>query len=1342
VGIAVNDKIGFVLCRCCNEKVNGNDLKKHFRSKDHHNAAQLCQLPEESYAFGVASTDDYARRLLEEYPLLKAASADREEYFPTSKDPTGICCLPIVYGWACLKDECLKENFGAIQESVFKSGTHSKHKKVRAFLQIQKFRMTDNRSLTVLAETIEYVSPLLPAFAWNDDSNLLNRFDKVLRDFAKLPVTMPTSSARASTADEKLRKNLKPFFTKALFTEFMATHRDWKLVIECIKAPTDCDSSESKLQRALQMTLKTFLIQYSQEIPKQNRYIRINIKGRTSGDIKRDEMFFPISNSSAKDYAELIYPMMRLVLALLDISDAKIGSSYPEMRSILSNIEGFHAAVSTLKLALDAIASTLPLTPSEACLTALFTVSKLLCLQVYDELAKHSNCFFFQYMAIHSMSIKTPSKEESDDEGVGDAEDNRFVVFGRAKEVERTCAALMYFIRLTAMLQYINHFRLGSTTSDREMVLKSVQELCNSPASTVHSIMNLANANPDKGYNPSVSYGVGSGGLPRYDELHLRSGKVVSLEMLSKALRGLLEKLKVQQKKLYRNLSFPDDLRPLISEYTDEDSRDHRFGDGAANKSLHRLATTYWINIMKLITTGAGVDSIRSIDDIKNLALDAELTKEFLKDVCEYHRLLFTLIHILQSTPGRASEQETVTTGNILVDGVIVKRSTFWHPHYQAILMLYVYNKSEAHDDVVRFITGDLANCFIFDQVILRFTLATVGFLRQAISADKCDHFGEFRLKTRYLSFLFIDCYSGEELNGDTFRNLVTKTLFETLNLRLEFSELRQILATFINQVVKAESNSSSKENQLVQLAAKGMGHSILTHFDEYDVNAANRGLDPRRIAYVFAFTMLCQRLLLGESSREIEERPGNVIGETIVSAATPKYSPSSDELREDRRPKASTSPITGLGDYHTSEYGRFSLDKTVHRRTVDEQIMAVELLTHCYGPSATFKCPAQAELILQVLASLKLTKDKVFVLPTASGKSGAIFVVVEREIRLARTENRLTRVTIVVVPLNALAEDLCNHSKKIGHNAVRYTGHESLNDEVECDVLYVTPEGVVANAVMRYIIKLAAADRLALIVIDEFHDMFSSMTYRNCLDAVRFLGQFGKASMVFLTATLPQEAYEVLKRFLGFESLEIERFPSEPTNISFMVKKLPNSMNIIEGALELCMMIAENYDTSLEYNRVVLFEPTIAGANALYDKLKKHGLHAGIYHAKLETKVKEEMLSKWNTFCGTEIHFMVATSAFGLGISNEKCFGVIFAGMPYTSLDFVQQSGRAGRAIGSHSFSILLWNENHLLKRKMFNNEKMKTLEVASELARSGAIPVFKALQDAMEKVCVENTV
>src|SRR5580704_1342706 len=317
----------------------------------------------------------------------------------------------------------------------------------------------------------------------------------------------------------------------------------------------------------------------------------------------------------------------------------------------------------------------------------------------------------------------------------------------------------------------------------------------------------------------------------------------------------------------------------------------------------------------------------------------------------------------------------------------------------------------------------------------------------------------------------------------------------------------------------------------------------------------------------------------------------------------------------------------------------------------------AREILRRVFG-HAEFR-GLQAGVIAEALAG----RNALAVLPTGGGKSVCYQIPALMRPGLA----------LVVSPLIALMSDQVEALKQAGVAAARMDSNLDLNErdatwrrveDGELKLLYVAPEGLMSEAVMRRLRGLP----LALIAIDEAHCV--SQWGHDFRPDYRALGRlaelFPGVPRLALTATADartrvdirselrlEDAREFVASFARPElALFAEHKQRAGRRVAELVKARPGRSGIV-------------YAGSRE------------GTETLAEELATQGIAAKAYHAGLDRRVRAERLA-W--FLAEDGAVMVATIAFGMGIDKPDVRFVIHADPPASIEAYWQEVGRAGR--------------------------------------------------------------
>ncbi len=127
-----------------------------------------------------------------------------------------------------------------------------------------------------------------------------------------------------------------------------------------------------------------------------------------------------------------------------------------------------------------------------------------------------------------------------------------------------------------------------------------------------------------------------------------------------------------------------------------------------------------------------------------------------------------------------------------------------------------------------------------------------------------------------------------------------------------------------------------------------------------------------------------------------------------------------------------------------------------------------------------------------------------------------------------------------------------------------------------------------------------------------------------------------------------------------------------------------------------------------------IVYAATRKDAESLAEELGERGVRAEAYHGGLRAKLRDEVQQR---FMDGELHCVVATTAFGMGVDKADVRWVFHAA-PADSLDsYYQELGRSGRD-GDASRSVLFYRPEHLGVRRFFAGSGQVDEEVLERVA------------------------
>ncbi|MDB5451569.1 MAG: recQ [Caulobacteraceae bacterium] len=318
----------------------------------------------------------------------------------------------------------------------------------------------------------------------------------------------------------------------------------------------------------------------------------------------------------------------------------------------------------------------------------------------------------------------------------------------------------------------------------------------------------------------------------------------------------------------------------------------------------------------------------------------------------------------------------------------------------------------------------------------------------------------------------------------------------------------------------------------------------------------------------------------------------------------------------------------------------------------------AREILRRTFG-HADFR-GLQAGVIGELLAG----RSAVAVLPTGGGKS------------LCYQIPALVRpgLALVVSPLIALMSDQVAALQQSGVAAEKLDSNTAPQDRAETwrriedgalDLLYVSPEGLMAGAMLERLSRLP----IALVAVDEAHCV--SQWGHDFRPEYRTLGRlaqvFPHAPRLAVTATADARTREDIRNELGLTGAAefVDSFARPELQLAAERKQGRGSARVLE-------LVGERRGRS-----GVVYAGSRDSTDAIAAALIQTGVPAQAYHAGLDKTVRSERLER---FLQADEAVMVATIAFGMGIDKPDVRYVIHADPPGSIEAYWQEVGRAGR--------------------------------------------------------------
>ncbi len=356
---------------------------------------------------------------------------------------------------------------------------------------------------------------------------------------------------------------------------------------------------------------------------------------------------------------------------------------------------------------------------------------------------------------------------------------------------------------------------------------------------------------------------------------------------------------------------------------------------------------------------------------------------------------------------------------------------------------------------------------------------------------------------------------------------------------------------------------------------------------------------------------------------------------------------------------------------------------------------------------------PLQAEVIESILAR----QDSLVIVATGGGKSLCFQLPALRQ----------QGITLVISPLLSLME---NHIQDLRQKQLpAATIHSSMSSSDRRQVLYslpklrllyLSPETLLSPPVWQ---KLIQPDlKINGLILDEAHvlvqwgDSFRPDFRR--LGAVRQElnkskpNDHGRISISAFTATADANAQQQLISCLQLESPKRINTSPYRSNLSLGIAIAWSVAN--RNGQTLKFVGDHPNQTGLIYIR------SRRGAEDLAVWLNSKGIKTQPYHAGLPSMERRYLEQAWQT---GELPFVVATSAFGMGIDKSNVRWILHYEAPLTLSEYIQEVGRGGRD-GKFAKALMLVSEPTGLldgsdrqRQEFYLQGAIKQIQIAQEL-------------------------
>ena len=355
------------------------------------------------------------------------------------------------------------------------------------------------------------------------------------------------------------------------------------------------------------------------------------------------------------------------------------------------------------------------------------------------------------------------------------------------------------------------------------------------------------------------------------------------------------------------------------------------------------------------------------------------------------------------------------------------------------------------------------------------------------------------------------------------------------------------------------------------------------------------------------------------------------------------------------------------------------------------------------------FGYPSFRESQKEIIQSLLMKKDTLGILPTGNGKS----------LCYQLTGYLQEGLVVIVAPLISLMEDQVSSLLSFGEKravALNSTLKDFEKGYIlqrleQFKFLFLSPEMLSQP----HVLQRLKQQKIALFVVDEAHCVSQwgidfRPEYRN-LGVIK--AELNHPVTLALTATANAQVEADIKRFLIGEETIVFRQSANRSNIALLVEKTTDKEAVLEETLK---KIA---------GATIIYCATRKQVERLYDRLKVT-YSVGYYHGGLDYQ-QRSLLQK--QFHDQELHILIATNAFGMGINKSDIRYVIHYDLPDSMENYIQEIGRAGRD-QEQSYSLLLYQPGDEQIHRFFHQSNQEKREHFEQMLGMKVENVFDELQ------------
>ena len=361
------------------------------------------------------------------------------------------------------------------------------------------------------------------------------------------------------------------------------------------------------------------------------------------------------------------------------------------------------------------------------------------------------------------------------------------------------------------------------------------------------------------------------------------------------------------------------------------------------------------------------------------------------------------------------------------------------------------------------------------------------------------------------------------------------------------------------------------------------------------------------------------------------------------------------------------------------------------------------------------------------IIESILSKKDTFVIMPTGGGKSLCY--------QLPAIISEGT--AIIVSPLIALMKNQVDlirgysSTDNIAHfinSQMNKTQINQVKNDIitgKCKLLYVAPESLVKQENIDFLKTI----KISFVAVDEAHCISEwghdfRPEYRKIKGMLNDIED--NIPIVALTATATPKVQSDIVKTLGMKSPKIFISSFLRDNLYYEIRPKPSKQ---DARKDIIKFIKKNGNKS-----GIIYCLSRNSTEELAEVLQVNGINAAAYHAGLDAAVRSE---RQDQFLMEDVHVIVATIAFGMGIDKPDVRFVIHFDIPKSLENYYQETGRAGRD-GMEGICISYFSpkEIHKFEKFILSNKEKSVSEKEIAVMQLSEVEAYCESAECRKKV------